>query len=262
MGLFTEIFKNPSKFENTPGGILSGTGPRKDAREAAQAQLEFQRETRGLFEPIVQAGIAQIPELASSATVEGFGSNIGDILNSGALNPLIQQRQRSADALVASRGLRRSGAAVQEAADIPADLALQIESELNRRRQSIAGQGQTGASNLGNVNTMMGQILGQNAATQAQIGQNTQQNALAIGGALLTAFSDPRLKENIEVIGSIDGLNVIEWDWSDLAFIKFGFKGSSVGFNAEEVREKRPDCAFIEDGLLKVDYAKVLKRVH
>lgn len=245
--------------ENSPGGFLTGQRQSRLAQESAEAQLGFQEESREMFRPIVEAGIAQIDPLAQSATVEGFGANIGSILEGGALDPLIQERQRAADAQMSARGLRRSGAAIQQAADIPADLSLQIESELNRRRQSIAGQGQTGTQSTANINTMMGQILGQESATQAAIGQQSQQNAMAIGSALIAAFSDPRLKENITPVGEVDGITVIQWDWNDYAFVKYGFKGSSIGFNAEEVREKRPDCVFIEDDLLKVDYGRLLE---
>lgn len=262
MGLFQEMFEEPFEFENTPGGILSGKGARDAAERASQRQIEFQRETRELFRPIVEAGIAEIPELSRSATAEGFGQNIGEILQGESFAPLVEQRERAAAQALSSAGLRRSGQRARAAAQIPTDLALQIEGELNRRRQSIAGQGQSGAGNIGNVNTMIGQIMGQNAATHARIGQQSQQQAATVGAALLTAFSDPALKEDITVIGELGDLNVISWQWNDEAGKVYGLYGDSTGFNAEEVKEKYPQFIHNNDNFLTVDYDGLMEALN
>lgn len=206
MGLFSNITDDFLGIDPSGGGIADALGfklvtdPLEDAfkditGQTAQEELKKTAEEQAkglerffdLLQPSIEAGQRQIEPLESAATVEGFGGGIGDILNSGALDPLIAQRQRSADALMAARGLRRSGAAVQEAANIPADLALSIESELNRRRQSLFGAGQTGIQNAGNLQGQIGQIIagGQQAglaARQAGLG-----NLLQLGGAALMA---------------------------------------------------------------------------
>ncbi len=258
MGLWNDL-KEGFFGENSPGGFLTGQGARESSERLAREQLGFQEQSREMFRPIVDAGIAQLPALGQSATAEGFGQNLGSILQGGALDPLIAQKQKAAEHYMASKGLRRSGAAVREAGKIPADMALMVENELNRRRQSIAGQGQSGAGNMGNINTMMGQILGRSSSDQAAIATQGQQNAVSLGTAAIGAFSDPRLKDDIKVIDQLDGLDVITWKWNDLAYELHGLSGESTGFNAEQVRELRPDCSFIEDGMLKVDYGKLLE---
>lgn len=268
MGLFRDLatfgvgnpegaFGIPSLGDTIKG--FTGQAGAEAALTAAELQAAEARAAREQFAPIIEAGIAQIPELARGATVGGFGENIGAILEGGALDPLIAQRQRAATAQLASTGLRRSGAATQAAADIPADLALQIEGELNRRRQSIAGQGQTGAGESSRLSSQIGQALagGQLGAAQAQA--QGSQNTAGVIGTLFSAFSDMRLKTNVEVVGDIEGVEVIAWDWNETAFIKYGFEGSSTGFNSNKIKESHPQHVYeTEDGMLKIDYEGLL----
>lgn len=265
MGLFSGFLEAADTgFVGLPSikGLLGGFSGQAGAEASllgAQLQANEARLAREQFTPIIEAGIAQIDPLARSATVGGFGENIGDILGGGALDPLIAQRQRAADAQFSARGLRRSGAAGKAAADIPADLAFQIESELNRRRQSIAGQGQSGAGQSAALSGQIGQALAGGQFGAAQARAQGSQNVVSAGVGLLAAFSDMRLKDNVEVIGDIDGLEVISWEWNDTAFIKYGFKGSSTGFSADAVKESHPHHVYeTDDGFLKIDYDGLL----
>ena len=241
---------------------FSGEAGAEAALAAGETQANEARASRELFTPIVKAGIAQIPELARGATAEGFGQNIGDILGGGALDPLIAERQRASQAALSGAGIRRSGAAATEAANIPADLAMQIEGELNRRRQSIAGQGQTGAGEQSNLSTMMSQALagGQLGAAQAQA--QGGQNAAGLIGGLLSAFSDMSLKDDVTILGEYGGIEVIDWEWNEKAFEKYGLEGRSTGFNANKLQKTHPDYVIkTNDGTLTVDYPNLLKEL-
>ena len=115
-----------------------------------------QEATFGELQPFAEAGRTALPGLVSGATLPGFGQNISDIFSSGALDPLVSERQRAATGQLAQAGLTRSGQAAQTAADIPAELAFQIESLLSGRQQQLAGFGQTAATNLSELEKLAG----------------------------------------------------------------------------------------------------------
>ena len=271
MGLFKDLatfgIGNPDGAFGIPSigdtikGFTGQTGA-EAALTAAELQAEEARASREMFRPIVEAGIEQIPALARGATAEGFGQNIGDILSGGALDPLIAQRQRSSEAALSKAGLRRSGAAASEAARIPADLSLQIENELNRRRQSIAGQGQTGAGASAGISSQIGRALagGQLGAAQSQA--QGAQNTAGLIGTLFSAFSDMSLKTDVNVIDDFGGAEVISWEWNDLAYEKYGFKGRSTGFNANKIQKSHPHhVTKSADGTLMINYTDLLEEL-
>jgi hypothetical protein len=269
MGLFSDLVSfgagNPEGAFGIPsiGDTIKGFSGQTGAEAAlasSQLQAGLAREQMELFRPMVEAGIAQIPELARGATAEGFGQNIGQILQGGALDPLIAERQRAAEATLSARGLRRSGAAAQAAADIPADLALQVEQELTRRRQSIAGQGQTGAGAQAQLGQNVGAILSQGQLGAAQAQAQGSQNIASLAGTLFQAFSDVRLKENIKNVGELGGLNVVSWTWNKAAN-DMGLEGESVGFIAQDVQKLYPQHTSFRDGLLTIDYDGLLQEV-
>ncbi len=79
-----------------------------------------------------------------------------------------------------------------------------------------------------------------------------------VGNILTTLFSsDVRLKDNIEKVGTVDGINLYTWDWTkegkDIAGDQKAF-----GVLAQEIQQIRPS-AVIEgsDGYLRVDYSKL-----
>lgn len=263
MGLFSFVANKVSG-----GGLtdawkdFSGRSARDAEKDAANAQLSAQDQAYALFEPY--ANTAEDIALSNrDATAAGFGQNIGDIFNSGALDPLISERQDASTNYMASRGLRRSGAAVSQAAEIPTDLAFALEQELSNRRASNVGRGYSATSNMANIRTGQGLtsaegILGAQSA-QAAGTANIINTGLDIGKAL---FSDERLKNNITKIGSISGMPVITWSWNDKAYEKYGLRGDSVGFSAQEVKKVRPSCVDDSGEHLRVYYDKLLQELN
>jgi hypothetical protein len=68
------------------------------------------------------------------------------------------------------------------------------------------------------------------------------------------AFSDARLKENIEHVEQIDGINMYTWDWKDPAMSS----PMSYGVIAQEVAETHPEAVVTgEHGYMMVDYSKL-----
>ncbi len=68
------------------------------------------------------------------------------------------------------------------------------------------------------------------------------------------AMSDARLKENIEHVERIDGINMYTWDWKDEAMSS----PMNYGVIAQEVAETHPEAVVTGDhGYMMVDYSKL-----
>jgi len=83
------------------------------------------------------------------------------------------------------------------------------------------------------------------------LGMGTQLGAAALMG------SDVRLKENIQKVATVNGINLYSWDWNEDG--EANFPGQKpFGVLAQEIAETRPD-AVVEnaDGWLMVDYGKL-----
>lgn len=91
-----------------------------------------------------------------------------------------------------------------------------------------------------------------NYGIESQNDNNTMQGLMKLGSMFgMAAFSDVRLKSNIEKVGELsDGLGVYEYD-------KFGRR--ERGVMAQEVQQVKPHAVFAdpESGFLKVDYSKL-----
>ena len=108
------------------------------------------------------------------------------------------------------------------------------------------GMGMNGSTNIGNS---FGSSTGQGSSNSTTIDPKT---GAAVIGAL--PFSDARLKENIEHVEQIDGINMYTWDWKDAALSS----PMSYGVIAQEVAETHPEAVMTGDhGYMMVDYSKL-----
>jgi hypothetical protein len=181
MGLFTGV----GNFVDD----LTGKSGARAANNAANVQVNGYQQQQDYWRPVSQFGMDQIAPLSSDATAGGYSSSIGDILRGQGFTDLVDARQRASNAALSSSGLRRSGAAATEAARIPADLAMSIEQELNRRRMSNFNAGSMGMQGVSNAMGSAGEaaaggILGAQQA-RSQGAQNIFGGLTSIGGALL-----------------------------------------------------------------------------
>ena len=128
--------------------------------------------------------------------------------------------------------------------------------------QGLANQ-QLNTNSIAQSIAAPGATLGAGAVAQGQILQQGQQNAnnaitSAIGSGLNTyaqyAYSDIRLKDNIEYVGVVNGHNIYAWDWNKEAE-EIGLSGRSSGVMAHEVYEYMPDAIAEINGYIAVDYA-------
>lgn len=244
-----------------------------------QAMLEQLGITREQFAPFLQAGTGALPELQEGfqpqrgSTQVGLEEILGEIMGGEAFQGLRDERTRAVQGQLAAGGLTRSGAGIQAAADIPTDLAFEIENMLFGRGQSgeisriqglqnlvstglsAAGSGasQGGsmtsqiASQLGGIGSTQGQgITGAaEAAASGLLGaqqaraQGTQ-NIMGLAGLASSFFSDPRLKQNIKKIGEIGPLNLVEWEWIPELKDSFVKTFPTMGYLSTQVKEFYP----------------------
>lgn len=108
--------------------------------------------------------------------------------------------------------------------------------------QSMAGL-------LGSMGTG-GQTQSYSPGKMDYLGMGTQ-----LAGAAL--MSDMRLKENIQKVATVNGINLYSWDWNEDGRSVAGKQGT-FGALAQEIAETRPE-AVVEnaDGWLMVDYGKL-----
>ena len=149
-----------------------------------------------------------------------------------------------------------------------------VNDELNRNQQALA-------NNLANYMTIYDMAKGvtglSNALNQAnanyamQAAQINNANkigwgdmlgmATGLGGSYLggkatgaaIAASDIRVKENLEKLDTVDGINIYKFDYIN------GAK-NQVGVIAQEMQEKCPECV-VDGDILKVDYSKLPEKV-
>ena len=224
------------------------------------------------LEPFAQAGLGGLQGLQQSSTLEGLGGGLSDIFNSPAIQPLINDRMRSASSAFGSAGLTRSGGAIQAAADIPTELAFALEQLLGERRSELAGIG-LGANSLGaelrnQASLGAGGLLADRFGTQTgadQQSKNRKQerlnSVLSTLGSAAGAFSDARLKTNIKPIGTLNDLTIYEWDWVDGVPELLGDELMTTGFVAQEVAEKHPEFVHESHGFLTINYDGLLEKM-
>ena len=196
------------------------------------------------------------------------------------MEPQLKQQQQDLEADLINKGIPIGSQSWNRAMG---ELQDNQQQALAQARDNALFQGQQYTSgNIGNINSLGagvynplqsmvqgqgGQFGGQYDTQYAAQVSNAQQNAAnknamigAIigglgslgGGALAGIFSDKRLKENIEFIENIDGINIYKFDYIN------GEKGQ-IGVIAQELLETPYKNAVLEDksGYYKVDYDKL-----
>lgn len=256
----------------------SAGGAQQYFNDLAIAELRRQfEETKQNVAPFLDAGTNAVPQFVEGTTVGGLDDILGRIFDSENFKNLVDERQRGIQGQLAAGGLTRSGTAINEAAKVPTDLGFQIEQILSGRQNNLVNLGQNSALGLGqigqnnsnsiaNLFNNTGKAVSSGILTDAQASAAGGSNILkGIGGlgniffgggssgssgssigtiasiaSLIGSFSDPRLKENAEVIGQAKDLKIYQWDWIKEAKNTMIEKCMNIGFMADEVLEKYP----------------------
>lgn len=102
-----------------------------------------------------------------------------------------------------------------------------------------------------------GELLGalpQSGGSTSSSSSRSESSNKGIGGtiaALASAFSDVRLKENIEKVGVENGYNIYEFNYRNDPLHRFR------GVMAQEVLQKDPEAVGVRDGYLTVNYDRI-----
>ena len=182
-----------------------------------------------------------------------------------------QQQQSALSAMMAQQGMQFDAA--NQAYGMGQDRFNMGQNALNQMGQV---GGQIDALNQNLINQQIQMFMNQQNAPQSQFqnmlgplsalsGGGTQSYSpgkfdymqLAANTAGTAIGSDIRLKENIQKVATINGINLYNWDWNEEG--EKAFPGQSTfGVLAQEIQKTRPE-AIIEsaDGWLMVDYAKL-----
>lgn len=257
------------------GGRETAGGRAAEAQtQGSQQAIDELRRQFGITQeniaPFLEAGQQALPGVVEGTTAEGLDERLGRILGTDIFQNLLGERTRAVEGQLASTGQSRSGFGLQAAAQIPTDLALQLEQLLTGRSTQLAGSGQNvalglgslggqAAGGIGNLFQSQGQARGAGIITDAQAeARRSQQqlNTVATVGSIF--FSDPSLKENIERIGEVNGLNLYQWDWIDKAKGTLIEKCPDIGFMADEVEKMFPKLVSEFCGFLVIDYPALL----
>lgn len=267
--------------------LFGGNDGADAARDAAEIESQHLREalaetarqfdvTTARLQPFVDAGAGSLVDLQQGATSEGLDARLSAILNGEAFGSIVDDRTKLVQQQLAAGGLTRSGFGIQEAANIPTELALALDDVLNNRQSNLFGSSQNAAAGLGSLGAQnsalssqllsnTGSSIGQGIIGGAQADAAGTQNLLntALTGAALF-LSDPRLKENMESIGTMrpigkPELTLYEWDWKEGISDVLG--EMTIGFNAEEVAEKYPHQVAEIHGFKAINYPELIREL-
>lgn len=131
----------------------------------------------------------------------------------------------------------------------------------------LGAQAASQAQNQFGLESVLGLMNSENSRIGAvgSAGQPAQQQESGLGGfvqgaiSALPFFSDARLKDNVERIGSLGVFNWYTWDWNDKAKAVGADKQDNFGVLANEVAKTHPHLVSIDTtGYMKVDYRSIL----
>ena len=254
------------------GSVFGGSGAEdaatqagRQARKGQQRGIDALQQQFGFtsqnLQPFVDFGTQQLGALQGGQTAGGLDARLADIFATNSFQALRDERELAVQGQLGAGGLTRSGSALQQISNVPTELGFALESLLRGREESganlglgaigtLGGFGAQNAANVANLEAGIGQsqASGTIAAQQAS-SQHTQDlfNIFSVGAeeassaaSLFAAFSDPRLKENIEQVSQIQDLGVYQWDWIPEVKNSIVDRCGNLGFMADEVEAKYP----------------------
>jgi len=177
--------------------------------------------------PLYQATIGQLPQQEEAILRNQSATGA---LRSGGTDMMLADNQR----MNTLSAYQNAMGGLQGLASLP--------SNANQIASGMAGIGQT--QRQGTIGAAQSSIAGKQSAFDEVMG---------VAQMGMAAFSDVRLKDNIQPAGERFGHSWFTWDWNDTARA-LGLYGSSEGVIADLVNLTQPDLVGERDGYLTVDY--------
>jgi hypothetical protein len=156
----------------------------------------------------------------------------------------------------AATGGLRSGATIGDLTGLSAQLEQRAFSEYTGGLGGLA-QLQTRPEEISRGMSSIAETMASGQIAGAQAQQQGAGNLASLGMTALMAFSDRRLKKDIEKVGEAKGLPWYKWVWNKEAE-NLGLNGEGYGFMADEVESKYPEHVEKSDGYTVVDYGSLL----
>lgn len=265
------------------------------SQQAAKTQSGFQNQALDYLKqtqaPITDAQTGSLGRLGNLATqgvnpyqLQSEGQLLKNIDESPLYKSLMSGLQAGEESILRNQAMTggfRSGGTQQNLARLGRDTQNQalLSAFGNRQQRDIqqaglnqqAFQNQLGlestimglpsqVGNIANLTSGIGQTLaqGQIAGAQSRLqgSQANTQNLMNLASLGLAAFSDRRLKDNIQKVGNENGYNVYTWQWNDKAK-SLGLEGSGKGVIADEVKQVKPEAVKRHQGFDTVDYEAI-----
>jgi len=257
--------------------------PERSAREASEAQVGWEREALDYLKER-EAVPQQVREEALTGLGDYFqvpGEQMGqqELIDQARQSPLYESMmggkaagEESILRLAGATGGLRSGNVKEALYDYNVNLeneALLTSFNQGQQRQDYERQLQltglqglagtpTNAPVIANQMSGIGQTEAQGIIASNQAGyEKSQQQIQSVNQMAMMAaqaFSDIRLKDNIEYIGDYNGHNWYAWDWNEDAK-HLGLEGRSDGVMAHEIYEYMPEAIGENYGYVTVNYS-------
>ena len=252
-------------------GLTDSEAAGKAASAATGQQVAAQREALDYLKEVEklpqQFREGALMKLAGISGIEGGEGDQQALIDRAKQSPLYAEIMGTRDAgeeaimrNAAMTGGLRSGNVQDEM--FTADVNLQnqaLNQSFNQQLQGLQGLAQlpSNANNIATATSGIGttQAEGTMARTNADLAalQGGTSNLMKIGAM---AFSDRRLKKNVELVGKVDGYNWYSWDWNKLAN-DIGLEGSSQGVLADEIVDLQRNAVSFRSGYMIIDYGKL-----
>lgn len=164
MGLMSSVTDAIGITDTGSGAQAAARAGEASAAQALQARgavTQAQANAQSALYSGFGQGMKTLRPLVAGGTPQGFSSNIMELMQGGALDPLISENRRNLMGELSAQGLTRSGAGIQELSQLPINTIMGIEGDLYGRSSNALG-------NIANLQTGLAQQV---AGGQRQYGQ-------------------------------------------------------------------------------------------
>lgn len=197
MGLFSGILSTVASAFTKKKSSDSAADAQVEAARIASEELKRQFDlARSDLQPFVAAGTGALSQIQNGATVAGMDERIRSLANSETFGALRDERLRGVTSHLGAVGLRRSGAAAEEIANLDTSLLLGLENDLFARQSGLATNAQNAAGgqaaqaiNTGNSLASLQVGAGDAIAAGRVAGGTALSQGIDSLGSLLTAGS-------------------------------------------------------------------------